>query len=471
MKKTLALLLAVIMMVSVIPFAAAADHEHYDDNGNGVCDAEGCKEAVVPAHEHYDDNGNEVCDQAGCKEFVHSKHYDDNNNGVCDYPGCKETVAHTKHYDDNLNGVCDYPGCKETVAVDPIGPGADDDDDCDKDEYPSDHHHFYEWRYNSKKHWKQCVICGYTKSSAAHRLNAAGDCYTCPYEDNRYSNNNYYGKYTITLTEEGRGDASLSTRRADSGDTVYIYVDPDYGYKLIDIEVYSSGRDYTVTRRSNGTFSFKMPSRDVRVVVTFSGSNKYYRDDVIEYSKYYGGNGSYSDVSSDAWYYSAVKYVTNREIMAGYSYNKFMPETNLIRADLAQALYNIANQPSATGSEKFSDVDRYDEYYKAVVWCSNKGIIEGWNGKFSPNGDITREDLAVMLYRYAEYKRYNTSASEDLSQFSDADAVSNYAVEAMEWAVAEGILNGMGNGKLAPQGTTTRAQAAAMLMRFVQNVA
>jgi len=141
----------------------------------------------------------------------------------------------------------------------------------------------------------------------------------------------------------------------------------------------------------------------------------------------------------------------------------------MTRAMLAEALYAISNA-NATGSEKFSDVDRYDDFYEAVVWCSNKGIIEGWNGKFVPNGDITREDLAVMLYRYANYKRYNTKASEDLDQFSDADKVSSYAEDALEWAVAEGIINGMGDGTLAPQGTTTRAQAAAMIMRFCKSV-
>ena len=155
--------------------------------------------------------------------------------------------------------------------------------------------------------------------------------------------------------------------------------------------------------------------------------------------------------------------------MPGTSYTKFSPNVNMDRATVALALYNISGA-KASGRESFSDVDSDDWFYDAVVWCSNKGIIEGWNGKFDPYGEVTREDFAVMMHRYAEYKRYSTKASEDLDAFSDADDVSSYAVEALEWAVGEGLINGMGNGTLAPQGTTTRAQAAAVLMRFCKNV-
>ena len=205
-----------------------------------------------------------------------------------------------------------------------------------------------------------------------------------------------------------------------------------------------------------------MPASDVTVEVTYTGSsyNKYDDND------YYG---NYNDVDSNDWFYSAVNYVTKYEIMPGTSYNKFSPDVNMDRATVALALYNISGA-KASGRENFSDVDSYDWFYDAVVWCSSKGIIEGWNGKFDPYGEVTREDFAVMMHRYAEYKRYNTKASEDLDTFSDAEKVSSYAEEALEWAVAEGLINGMGNGTLAPQGTTTRAQAAAVLMRFCKNV-
>lgn len=275
------------------------------------------------------------------------------------------------------------------------------------------------------------------------------------------------------MTESGKGDTDVSTRYADSGDIVYIYADPDAGYKVKNIEVTyrSNSRELTVYKRSASTYYFRMPSSNVYVDVTYAKGNNY------DYNFNYGGYGdydyyygNYSDVSSSDWFYSAVNYVTNHELVSGQSYNKFAPNANFTRATLAVALYNMSNA-NATGRESFSDVDSYDWFYDAVVWCSNKNIVKGYNGKFNPDGDITREDLAVMLYRYAEYKRYNLKASEDLDQFSDADSVSAYAVEAMEWAVAEGIITGMGNGTLNPQGTTTRAQAAAMIMRFCKGVA
>lgn len=460
MKKILALMLALIMTLSVIPFAAAAD--------------------AVADHEHYDNNKNDVCDAPGCTEPVHSNHYDNNGNGVCDHPGCTAAVeadkepeveAH-KHTDANGNGVCDFPGCTEKMPTgEPIGPGLDDDDD-DYNGFEHDHTFYGTWKHNSTYHWRECW-CGYVKpgSKTKHSFNSRGECRSCGYEKNNYwwDDDDYYysGDYRVYLTETGRGDTELSTRYADSRDTVYIYTDPDSGYKVRDVEVTTrNGRDVSVTKRSNYVYYFRMPSSDVYVEVSYTGSSRYDKD-YIEYSQYFGD--SYNDVSSNDWYYSAVNYVTDREIMAGYSYSKFAPNDNMTRAMLAEALYAISNA-NATGSEKFSDVDRYDDFYEAVVWCSSKGIIEGWNGKFVPNGDITREDLAVMLYRYANYKRYNTKASEDLDQFSDAEKVSSYAEDALEWAVAEGIINGMGNGTLAPQGTTTRAQAAAMIMRFCKSV-
>ncbi len=498
MKKIFALLLALLMLVSAIPFAAAAevaDHEHYDNNGNEVCDFSGCTETVHS--KHYDNNGNGVCDYAGCtaKVVASHDHKDNNSNGVCDHNGCTEATTAHDHKDNNLNGVCDYPGCKVTISLDPIGPGVDDDDD---DTGIAGHTHTYygTYKYNSTYHWRACW-CGriQTSSKVRHTFNSRGECTKCNYEKNSWDNDwDNDGNYRVYLTETGKGDTRLSTKYADSGEYVYIYVDPDNGHKVDDIEVYARygyskynnyldadfsysryygnscnhnyscncykyGKDINVLKRSSTCYYFRMPASDVTVEVTYTGS-KYDTNDTY---------GSYNDVSSNDWFYSAVNYVTKYEIMPGTSYTKFSPNVNMDRATVALALYNISGA-KASGRESFSDVDSDDWFYDAVVWCSSKGIIEGWNGKFDPYGEVTREDFAVMMHRYAEYKRYDTRDAEDLDDFSDANKVSNYAVEALEWAVAEGLINGMGNGTLAPQGTTTRAQAAAVLMRFCKNV-
>lgn len=467
MKKTLALLLALIMMVSVIPFAAAADHEHYDANGNGVCDAPGCTE---PVHAHYDNNGNGVCDAPGCTEPVAP--------AAPEQP--EEPDTHT-HNDANGNGVCDYPGCTQAMPTDPVGPGAPE-----RPEKPgkpggpiTEGKHVYTYKYTNNRHWLECY-CGEVKagSYADHRLNSRGECSVCGYKKYNYGYDDCYGSYRVYLTDSGKGDTRLSTRYADKGDTVYIYTDPDFGYAVISIEVtansrynyncnYGYGYNYgysryekeiSLSKRGTNTYSFRMPASDVTVKVAYSNS-KYdnYNNDYVY--------GSYTDVSSDAWYYSAVKYVTDREIMAGASYTKFAPNANMTRATLAEAIYAIAGSPAA-GTEKFSDVDPYDSFCAAAAWCSNKGIVEGWNNKFMPYGEITREELAVMLYRFAEYKRMDTSDAADLDDFKDAAKVSSWAEEAMEWAVAVGILNGTDKGNLNPQGTCTRAEGAAMIMRF-----
>ena len=459
MKKFFALLMALVMLISVVPFAMAAD---------------------AADHEHYDNNKNDVCDAPGCTEPVHTNHYDKNGNGVCDHAGCTEkVVAEHTHVDANHNGVCDYPGCTEKMPVDPIGPGADDEDQPGNGSSITGHTHSYYSTYkrNSTKHWRECW-CGQVKAGSIETHNFyRGKCRTCGYTkygyDYDYDYDYGYGDYRVYVTDSGKGDTDVSTRYADSGDIVYIYVDPDNGYKVRDIEVtYKNGRELNIAKRSSSTYYFRMPSSNVYVDVTYAKGNSY------DYNFPYGGYdydndyyyGNYTDVSKNDWFYSAVNYVTNHELVSGQSYNKFAPNANFTRATLAQALYNLSGA-NASGRESFSDVDSYDWFYDAVVWCSNKNIVKGYNGKFDPDGDITREDLAVMLYRYAEYKRYNLKASEDLDQFSDADKVSAYAVEAVEWAVAEGLLNGMGDGTLNPQGTTTRAQAAAMLMRFCKGVA
>ena len=466
MKKTLALLLAVLMMVSVIPFAAAAEHEHKDNNCNGICDEAGCKEATT-AHDHFDTNGNGTCDYTGCKETVAASqpeeepkeepkeeathtHKDNNGNGICDEAGCKEATTNHDHTDANENGVCDYTGCKVEVIA-PSKPSTKPNTG---------------YNYSKNYHWVEINGVILTGTKEAHTFNRTnGKCKYCGYYNKNYDNDYKYGygDYRVYVSDSGKGDTDVSTYYADAGDRVYVYTDPDFGYLLVDIEVETkNGREIKVTKSSNGKYSFKMPSSNVYVQVAYSNGDK----DISYGCDYYG---SYTDVDSNAWYASAVKYVTNYEIMEGKSYNKFAPNSNMTRAALAEALYAIAGA-KASGTENFSDVDRYDDFYEAVVWCAKKDIIEGWNGKFSPNGDITREDFAVMLYRFAKVERMSTKASEDLDQFTDADNVSDYAVEALEWAVAEGLINGMGDGTLAPQGTTTRAQAAAILMRLCKNV-
>ena len=184
--------------------------------------------------------------------------------------------------------------------------------------------------------------------------------------------------------------------------------------------------------------------------------------------KIFEGTG-YSDVSEKAWYKASADYVTENFIMFGTSSDCFSPNSKMTRSMLATVLWRMDGKKSSTTKAPFTDL-KADWYVDAVKWAFDKKIVNGTSEtKFSPNGSITREQLATMLYRYAEYKKLDTSKQAELTKFADAKKVSSYAETAVKWAVAEGIIGGTEkNGKayLDPQGNATRAQVATMLQRF-----
>lgn len=190
----------------------------------------------------------------------------------------------------------------------------------------------------------------------------------------------------------------------------------------------------------------------------------------------YGGNitwapkelepGSYYDVSENAWYYEAVKYAGENSLMSGVGGGKFALNTETNRAMMVTILHRMEGAPQADDAA-FSDVASGSYYADAVAWASSEGIVSGYSETlFAPNDPITREQMAAILYRYAEYKGYDISISEDLSAFRDSDNIASYAEEAMSWAVGAGLISGTDSSALTPSGTATRAQIAAILMRF-----
>ena len=175
----------------------------------------------------------------------------------------------------------------------------------------------------------------------------------------------------------------------------------------------------------------------------------------------------YTDVNTRDWFYEAVKYVTDQGIMNGTSATTFEPLTTTDRAMIVTMLYRMEGQPAVTEKSQFSDVPDGTWYTDAVAWAAANGIVGGYgNGKFGPEDTVTREDLAVILYRYAQYKGADVTAQKDLSAFQDAASVSGYAQPAMAWAVSTGIIGGVSANTLAPQGGAERAQVATMLMRL-----
>ena len=181
----------------------------------------------------------------------------------------------------------------------------------------------------------------------------------------------------------------------------------------------------------------------------------------------------FTDVNNGDWFLAAVQYVYENDRMAGTSSTTFQPEVNLTRAMAAQVLYNLEGQPAVTGDTTFTDAAAAGDWaVKAITWAEQTGVVAGiGDGLFDPTANVTREEFAQMMYNYASYKEYDLTLEGDLSQFEDASAISGWAETAMSWANGSGLINGHDDGTIDPQGTTTRAQAASILMNFDQNVA
>lgn len=178
----------------------------------------------------------------------------------------------------------------------------------------------------------------------------------------------------------------------------------------------------------------------------------------------------FTDVSTSDWFYDDVAFVYENGLFSGTDSRSFSPNASMTRAMLVTVLYRLEGEPTVTGRSSFTDVRSGAYYEKAVIWAAANGIVTGTDStSFSPDAKVTREQLAAILYRYAQYRKLDTDASAKLNSFTDADSVSAYASEALGWAVSEGLINGA-SGKLMPKGDATRAQVAAILHRFVKNV-
>ena len=255
------------------------------------------------------------------------------------------------------------------------------------------------------------------------------------------------------------GAVTVKPNRAKKGDTVTITAKPDEGYRVGKVAVTDkNGAAVAVTGKEDGVYTFTMPASVVQVTVTFVPESG-------------GWVNPFVDVAEDAWYYDAVQYVNENGLMDGTSPNLFSPNVTTTRGMIVTILYRLEGAPDVTGTNIFTDVDENAWFADAVLWANTNGIVSGYgNGLFGPNNTITREQMAAVLYRYAQYKGYDTAAKADLSGYTDAAQVSDWAVDAIRWANAEGLISGTSPTTLTPKGGATRAQAAAILARFCQNI-
>ena len=181
----------------------------------------------------------------------------------------------------------------------------------------------------------------------------------------------------------------------------------------------------------------------------------------------------FEDVTEgDDWFYDAVAYVYENNIMAGTGETTFEPSMELDRAMAAQLFYNLEGKPAVTGDSTFTDVTSGHWAVDAITWAAQNDIVAGIGGDlYDPDSNVTREQFAVMLYKYARFKGYDLTATGDLTQFPDAGSISSWAETALSWANGKGLINGHENGTIDPKGSTIRVQAASIMANFDQNVA
>ena len=273
----------------------------------------------------------------------------------------------------------------------------------------------------------------------------------------------YTGKYSYEVsTSVGDNGAISVDRYATEGDKVTIDVTPDQAYKLDDLTVTAHGKDVELTANDDGTYTFTMPSADVRITATFAEDPDWTPDEPEEPTT--DVSDLFIDIAPDAWYKDAIQYAYDNGLMTGVSATEFAPEQTTTRAMIVSILARLEGVTTAQAAG-FADVD--DEWYAtAVNWAANVGVVNGYeDNTFQPNTAITREQLAAILMNYAAYKGEDVSNRADLTSYTDQP--STWAEEAMSWAVAEGLISGVTADTLQPQGAATRAQVAAILQRFL----
>ena len=265
--------------------------------------------------------------------------------------------------------------------------------------------------------------------------------------------------YAITVEQPDHGTVTADPAAAKAGAKVTLTATPDEGYAVGTITVTDRfGDAVKVTENADGTYTFTMPNGQVTVKATFVETEEP------------APAMPFTDVKEGDWFYEEVLYAYENGLMNGVGDNRFAPNSATTRGMLVTILYRLEGEPAVTGEAGFDDVG--DTWYTdAVIWAAANDIVNGiGDNQFGPENTLTREQLVTMLYRYAQNKGYDVTASADLSGYPDAGQIQSWAQDAMTWAVAEGIVEGM-DGNLNPAGHATRAQIATILMRFCETVA
>ena len=278
-------------------------------------------------------------------------------------------------------------------------------------------------------------------------------CFTMPEHPVRVDVEFAEGEYKVNVEKSEHGTVSVDIRNASEDDIITITVKPDKDYKLT--WLYVKGEDgsrvaYAEHPYLDDTYYFYMPDQDVTVTAIFGYAYK---------------DLSFTDVHSWDWFYEPVQFVYTMDIMNGVTSTSFAPNSNITRGMVVTMLWRMAGEPYVGGGS-FDDVAANEYYSTAVAWSAKNNIVNGvTDSTFGVNTDITREQLAVILYRYAKSLGYSTTGGS-LIGYSDASSISDYAKDAMAWAVKNEIITGVTYTRLNPTGNATRAAVAQMFMNF-----
>ncbi|MEE0120238.1 MAG: S-layer homology domain-containing protein [Agathobaculum butyriciproducens] len=267
--------------------------------------------------------------------------------------------------------------------------------------------------------------------------------------------------YDIVIPSALANTVKADKTKAAADDTVTLTVSGEGTLTVTD----ANGKSVALTDLGSGKYTFKMPSAKVSV------GFKTTADQPCD-----GGkdcpSAPFTDVDTAKWYHLSVDYVLTHKMMNGVSSRAFAPNANLTRGMLVQILYNLEGKPKGTAAN-FSDVQADAWYAEAVGWAASNKVVTGYaDGTFRPNAAVTREQAAAILYRYAQSKGIDVSVGENTNILSyvDVQQASEYAIPALQWAVGAGVLNGKNGGRLAPTGTATRAEIAAIMQRWCENI-
>ena len=267
--------------------------------------------------------------------------------------------------------------------------------------------------------------------------------------------------YDVVIPSALANVVKADKTKAAAGDTVTLTAAGEGTLTVTD----ANGKSVALTDLGSGKYTFKMPSAKVSV------GFKTTADQPCD-----GGkdcpSAPFTDVDTAKWYHLSVDYVLTHKMMNGVSSRAFAPNANLTRGMLVQILYNLEGKPKGTAAN-FSDVQADAWYAEAVGWAASNKVVTGYaDGTFRPNAAVTREQAAAILYRYAQSKGIDVSVGENTNILSyvDVQQASEYAIPALQWAVGAGVLNGKNGGRLAPTGTATRAEIAAIMQRWCENI-